>query len=154
LSVKWHRHKKRSKWFNARKDFNEKYEVEDQRVNQTFQIKNRWVKRQAYPYNRCPKSHRKRGWKELEPLVDVLEEKDEIIVVAEFAGFKRENIEINVKDRKLDLSADASDRKYHKSLNFPKRVIPNTVHTKYKNGVLEIRLKKAPEEEAIGRIVG
>ena len=58
-------------------------------------------------------------------------------------GFNRETFKINVKDQKLTLSAKSKDRRYYKSLNLPKVVIPNTVHTKYKNGVLEIRLRKA-----------
>lgn len=87
-------------------------------------------------------------------LIDVLEENDEIAVVAEFAGFNKENLRIIVKNQRLTLAATASDRKYHKSLNLPKRVIPDTACTTYKNGVLEIRLKKALEEEAVDRIAG
>jgi len=48
-----------------------------------------------------------------------------------------------VKDQKLTLSAKSKDRRYYKSLNLPNAVIPNAMHTKYKNGVLEIRLRKA-----------
>lgn len=150
MSVKWHRRKKRSRWFTG------KYKFSDEIANQKFEIKNGWVKRQAHAYkHQSPKSHRKRGnWKEPEPLIDVLEEKDEIIVVAELAGFKKENIKIDVDVQKLDLSADELDRKYRKSLNLPKRVISNTVRTTYKNGVFEVRLKKAPEEKTIDKIVG
>lgn len=150
MSVKWHRRKNRSKWFDG------KYKFSDETANQKFEIKNRWVKRQAHPYkHRSPKYHRKRcKWKEPEPLIDVLEEKDEIIVVAELAGFKKKNIKIDVEEGKLDLSADALDRRYRKSLHLPKRVIPNVMHTRYKNGVLEIRMKKAIEEKAIDKMVG
>jgi len=87
--------------------------------------------------------------REPRPLVDVLEGNDDVVVVAEFAGFKKEDLRINVKNQRLTLSAEAFDRKYHKSLNLPKRVIPSTICTTYKNGVLEIRLKKAAEEKAL-----
>jgi HSP20 family molecular chaperone IbpA len=30
-------------------------------------------------------------------------------------------------------------------------VVPNAVHTSYKNGVLEIKLKKAPKERALNK---
>ena len=83
-----------------------------------------------------------------------LKKKTEIIVVAEFAGFKRENLRTNVKNQRLTLSADTLDRKYYKSLNLPKRVIPNTIRMTHKNGVLEIRLKKAVEEKAIDKVAG
>jgi HSP20 family protein len=92
--------------------------------------------------------------KEPQPLIDVLEENDEIAVFAEFAGFSRENLRINIKNQKLTLSAKASERRYYKSLNLPKRVIPETISTTYKNGVLEIRLKKALEKEAMDNIAG
>jgi len=93
-----------------------------------------------------PKNQRERKWRELEPLIDLLEEKDDVIVVTQFAGFQRETLRIGVKNQRLTLSAEALDHKYHKSLNLPKRVIPNTLHTTYKNGVLEIRLKKGPSK--------
>jgi HSP20 family protein len=75
-------------------------------------------------------------------------------VVAEFAGFDKENIRTSVKDQRLTLSAHTSDRKYYKSLNLPGRVIPSTMRTTYKNGVLEIHLKKAVEEKAIDKVAG
>jgi len=90
----------------------------------------------------------------LEPLVDVLEENDEVIVIAEFAGFNKENIRTQVKNQRLTLSAETLDRKFHKSLNLPKRVIPTTMRTAYKNGVLEIRLKKVTEKKAISNVAG
>jgi len=92
--------------------------------------------------------------KEPEPLIDVLEEKDGIIVVAELAGFNREDLRIHVKNQRLTLSAESPDRKYHKSLNLPKRVIPSTIHMTYKNGVLEIQLEKTVEEKAIDKVAG
>jgi HSP20 family protein len=92
--------------------------------------------------------------KEPEPLIDILEEADEIIVVAEFAGFKREHLETTVRNQRLTLSAKTADRKYYKSLNLPKRVIASNVFTTYKNGVLEIRLKKVVEEKAMDEVTG
>jgi len=87
-------------------------------------------------------------------LVDVFEEKDRIVVVAEFAGFNMENLETYVKDQQLVLSASTSDRKYYKSLILPKRVLSETLHASYKNGVLKIQLGKMPEEKTIDRIAG
>jgi HSP20 family protein len=58
-----------------------------------------------------------------------------------------------VKGERLTVAAEALDRKYRKSLNLPKRVIPRTIRTTYKNGVLEIRLKKA-EEKSLDKMAG
>ncbi len=96
---------------------------------------------------RTSKSYAKRKFEEPKPLIDIFQENNYITIVAEIAGFNRETLKINVKDQKLTLSAKSKDRRYYKSLNLPKVVIPNAMHTKYKNGVLEIKLKKA---ETIG----
>jgi HSP20 family molecular chaperone IbpA len=152
LSAKWRRNKKHSGWFNTRRTFNR---VKDRDTRQIFRTKNPRVGRQTYHYGYgAPKIRRERKWGEPRPLIDIFEEKDEIIVVAEFAGFKRENVKIHVKNQRLTLSAETPDREYHKSLNLPKRVISNTMRTTYKNGVLEIRLEKGIEEKAIDKVAG
>jgi HSP20 family molecular chaperone IbpA len=146
LSAKWRR-SRNSKKFNIFRVFNK---IRDRNDPQTFQTKGSRVKRQSYPYRyRVQKASAQKKLREPRPLVDVLEGNDDVVVVAEFAGFKKEDLRINVKNQRLTLSAEAFDRKYHKSLNLPKRVIPSTICTTYKNGVLEIRLKKAAEEKAL-----
>lgn len=111
-------------------------------------------KKQAYSFRRVPKLRLEKGLKEPKPLIDVFDEKNETVVVAELVGFNIEDLKINVRDLRLILSAHASDRKYYKSLNLPERVIPSTMRTTYKNGVLEIHLKKAVEEKAIDKVAG
>ena len=151
MSAKWRRYKKRSKRFNISRDSDR---FKDKKDHQPFRIKNPRIKRGTYPYKHSLlNTYRGRKWKALEPLIDVFEEKDKIIVVAEFPGFKKENLKIHLKDRRLTLSAETSDRRYYKSLNLPKRVIPDAIRTSYKNGVVEIQLKKAFEEKAVDRVV-
>jgi HSP20 family molecular chaperone IbpA len=129
--------------------------IENKKVPPTFRFKNQRIKKHTCPYiYRIPKNYRERKEKEPEPLIDVLEEKDEVIVVAEFAGFNRENLKIHAKKEHLTLSAKTPDRKYYKSLNLPMGVIPNSIRTAYKNGVLEIRLRKASEEKAVDKVAG
>jgi HSP20 family molecular chaperone IbpA len=90
-----------------------------------------------------PRKFTKDTLKEPQPLIDVFQEDAFVTIVAEIAGFNRETLKIDVKDQKLTLQAKGKDRKYYKSLNLPKEVIPNIFHTTYKNGVLEIKFKKA-----------
>jgi len=111
--------------------------------------------RSIYPQNyRSSQNYAKRKWKEPKPLIDIFQEKNWITIIAEIAGFNKETLKINVKDQKITLSAKAKDRRYYKSLNLPKVVIPNIMHTTYKNGVLEIKLKKAEKEETIDKEAG
>jgi HSP20 family protein len=86
---------------------------------------------------------------EPKPLIDIFQENNFITVVAEITGFNKDTLKIHVKDQKITLSAKSKDRRYYKSLNLPKVVIPDIMYTKYKNGVLEIKLKKA--ETAINK---
>ena len=151
MSAKWRRNRTNSKKSDILKVFNR---GKNKNAAQRFRIKNSGVKQHANSYScRVNRVSAEKKLREPKHLVDVLEGTDEIIVVAEFAGFNREDLRVHVKGDKLTVAAEALDRKYRKSLNLPKRVIPSTIHTTYKNGVLEIRLKKA-EEKSIGKIAG
>jgi len=151
LSAKWRRTKRHSERFDVFKALNK---AKDKNTAK-FRTKTSKIKRQSHPYKyRTSRIYGERRLREPEPLIDVFEEKNEIIVITEFAGFKRENLRIRLKDQRLTLSAETLNRKYHKSLNLPKRVIPSKICTAYKNGVLEIRLKKAIEERAIDKVAG
>ncbi|MEM2971186.1 MAG: Hsp20/alpha crystallin family protein [Candidatus Bathyarchaeia archaeon] len=140
MSVKWRRRKRVTKEFSIKRNL------------RTFRIGTSKVNRKK-PLLRLDISKIRGKWREPKPLIDVLNGEGEVIVVAELAGFNSEDLKINVENQRLTLSAKTFERKYHKSLNLPAKVIPNTMCTKYKNGVLEIRLKKAAKE-TIGRVAG
>ena len=92
---------------------------------------------------RTSKSYAKRNLQDPKPLIDIFQENAFVTIIAEIAGFNKETLKIHVKDQKITLSAKSKDRRYYKSLNLPTVVIPDVTHTKFKNGVLEIKLKKA-----------
>ncbi|HVP17332.1 MAG TPA: Hsp20/alpha crystallin family protein [candidate division Zixibacteria bacterium] len=151
MSAKWRRSRTNSKKLDILKVFSK---VKNKNVVQRFRTKNSGAKLQTNSYrHRIQKVSAEKKCREPKHLVDVLERTDEIIVVADFAGFNREDLKVHVKGERLTVAAEASDRKYRKSLNLPKRVIPSTVRTTYKNGVLEIRLKKV-EEKSMDKIAG
>jgi HSP20 family molecular chaperone IbpA len=103
------------------------------------------------PSLRLSKTLAKRKCDDQTPLIDVFQEQNSITIVAQITGFNKEALKINVKDQKLTLSAKTKDRRYYKSLNLPKLVIPHAMHTTFKNGVLEIKFKKAEAPEAINK---
>ena len=147
MSTKWRRNKKCLKWIDQKGS-----EKTSARGHPRFlRAENmRTIRGNMYPQKyRLSKSLEKRKWKAPKPLIDIFQENNWITIIAEIAGFNKETLKINVKDQKLTLSAKAKDRRYYKSLNLPKVVIPNVMHTTYKNGVLEIKLKKAQKEETI-----
>jgi HSP20 family molecular chaperone IbpA len=135
MSAKWRRTSKNRKWL----DFNEFEDKKPKRAQKTQRLKNM----PTHPSFRPSKSFTKRSLAEQKPLIDIFQENNYITIVAEIVGFNKESLKINVKDQKITLSAKSKDRRYYKSLNLPTVVIPNAMHTKFKNGVLEIKLKKA-----------
>jgi HSP20 family molecular chaperone IbpA len=146
VSTKWRRNRKRLKWIDLKGS--EKTVAMDR--PRLLRAENMRTVRGVYPQrHRLSKSLDRRKWKAPKPLIDIFQENSWITIVAEIAGFNKDTLKIDVKDQKLTLSAKARDRRYYKSLNLPKVVIPNVMHTAYKNGVLEIKLKKARKEETI-----
>ncbi len=79
---------------------------------------------------------------EREPITDVFDEKDEIRVYAEMPGVNQEDIKLELKEDILDISVQSGDRKYHKEVLLPAKVRAETLESSYKNGILEIKIKK------------
>ena len=78
-----------------------------------------------------------------EPIVDIFDEKEEVRIYAEIPGVTEEKIETEISGDILKLSAEDTDRKYAKEVLLPSKVKPETLEKTYKNGVLEIKIKKA-----------
>jgi len=79
---------------------------------------------------------------EREPITDVFDEKDEIRVYAEMPGVSQEDIKLDLKEDILDISVQSGDRKYHKEILLPVKVKAENLTSFYKNGILEIKIKK------------
>jgi len=77
-----------------------------------------------------------------EPLVDLFDEEQEIVVVAELPGVAEEEVHIEIEDDILSLKT-TGERKYAKEILLPEPVDAATLQKAYKNGILELRLKKA-----------
>jgi HSP20 family protein len=78
-----------------------------------------------------------------EPLVDVFDEKDHLLVVAELPGVSESEIRFEVKGDVLHLSAAHGDRKYQKELLLPATVSGQGATSSYRHGVLELKLPRA-----------
>ena len=79
---------------------------------------------------------------EREPIIDVFDEKEEIKIYAEMPGVNEADIKLDLKGDILDISAQTGDKKYHKEVLLPAKVKAETLASSYKNGVLEIKIKK------------
>jgi HSP20 family protein len=79
---------------------------------------------------------------EREPITDVFDEKEEIVVMAEMPGVSEESISLDLRGDILEIKAVNGHRNYYKEILLPSKVKPNTIASNYRNGVLEVRIKK------------
>jgi len=79
-----------------------------------------------------------------EPLTEVTEEDDNIIVVAEMPGVKKDDIELKSTEDSLTITATSEDnsRRYKKSIDLPTHIDPDHAKARYQNGILEVKLDK------------
>ena len=77
-----------------------------------------------------------------EPLVDVLDERDRVVVIAELPGVEEKDIQVNVDGDILEISTSTDARRYQKEVLLPSAVDSKSLESFYRNGILEIRLAK------------
>jgi len=77
-----------------------------------------------------------------EPMVDVFEEEDHLLVLAELPGIGKDDIKVDLKDDVLTITAERGDKKYRKEVLLPCCVPKNKMQVTCNNGVLEIKCPK------------
>lgn len=80
--------------------------------------------------------------REREPLIDVFEEKDHIIVLAELPGVNEKNINIKTDEKTLTISAYTSTKKYLRIVQLPAPVKKDAIKYTYRNNILQVRLER------------
>ncbi len=131
-------------------------------VRDMFSVRNRMnhiVDDFFYPINRDEVESTMGRWN---PVVDVYDNDDRIVIKAELPGIDKEGIEIDVKDRVLTLKGERSSEnevkddnyyrrercvgKFERAFTLPADVDPDKIKADYKEGVLKIDIPK-PEEK-------
>jgi HSP20 family protein len=96
------------------------------------------------------------------PAVNVEETPGELILTAELPGLRKEDVEIEIENnvltirgRKEETREEKSERRYHvwerrtgsfqRSFSLPRSVAGDQVAASFENGVLSVRMPKAPE---------
>ena len=95
---------------------------------------------------------KKRGIsEEREPLIDIIEDKHVIRVIAELPGVSKEQINLKTDEGSLEIKVSTPERKYYKSVKLPTKIKTTSVKASYKNGVLEVILERQePKKEEKG----
>lgn len=74
-----------------------------------------------------------------EPMVDLFEEADYTLVVAEMPGISAEDVRLDIKDDLLTIYAESGDKKYQKELLLPRSYAREKMRVSSNNGILEIK---------------
>ena len=85
---------------------------------------------------------------EREPLSDITATDNEVKVILEMPGIRKEDIKINAYDEKVEIkTVENAQRKYHKIIDLPKQADLETARSTYNNGILEVTFDKKKEEQ-------
>lgn len=98
------------------------------------------------------------GRYERRPFIDVIETDKELIATADMPGLAKENININLTEDRLEISAETKSEEekkekgyvykerrggsYYRAISLPSLVDPDNAKATYNNGVLEIKMQK------------
>lgn len=77
-----------------------------------------------------------------EPLTDVIEREGEVSIIVEIPGVGRDDIDLEIEESSIEIDVDVPKRSYHKMLELPCMVKPETAKASYNNGVLEVRIDR------------
>jgi HSP20 family protein len=77
-----------------------------------------------------------------EPLTDLIEHDDHYAMTVELPGVEREDIQVFATDHKLTIKVDTAARRYFKEVDLGAAVKPDSTGATFKNGVLDVMVKK------------
>ncbi|MEI6622604.1 MAG: Hsp20/alpha crystallin family protein [Actinomycetes bacterium] len=85
-----------------------------------------------------------------EPLVDVFDEGEEILVVFELPGVAEADITVDLNGDVLALTAKGPRHRYESETLLPAAVDAESAQQSYENGYLQVRYTKSPAADAVG----
>jgi HSP20 family protein len=77
-----------------------------------------------------------------EPLVDIHEEDDHVLVLVELPGVAKEKVNLKVADGRLELSAERGKTTYRKEVDLPQDCSAEHMRWECSNGILQVRFDR------------
>jgi HSP20 family protein len=77
-----------------------------------------------------------------EPLVDVYEEDDHVLVLAEIPGVSKKDVQLDLSQDHLTIRAQRGEKHYCKEVTLLESFAPEKMHWECTNGILKIRLER------------
>jgi HSP20 family protein len=112
---------------------------------------------------RMPTLNRFKPIEEFSPVIDMYDNKDEIVVKAEIPGMKKEDVHVSITEDSVSIKGEMkkeeevkeddyyySERSFggfSRTLNLSSKIKSNKVDAKFDNGLLEIHMPKADESK-------
>jgi HSP20 family protein len=87
-----------------------------------------------------------------EPLVDIIEEPDQIKIITELPGVEKDDIQLYATEKTLTIDVTNPEHRYHKKLELPVAVNEETATSTCRNGVLETIIKKK-RDKSTGHVI-
>jgi HSP20 family protein len=75
-----------------------------------------------------------------EPLLDIYDEEDHVLVLAEIPGVSKKDVELELHEDRLTLTAGRGEKGYWKEVTLPGKFSPEQMHWECTNGILKIRI--------------
>lgn len=83
----------------------------------------------------------------INPLIDIFEEKEHVIVLIEINGVQQEEILTGITDTKLKLHCNSKRIQFSEDLLLPCKVDAETIEKNIAHGIVEIRMKKVKVDQ-------
>ena len=86
-----------------------------------------------------------------EPYTDLIEHNNSLSITIEMPGVNKENIDLQLVEDTLEVKAKGPNREYYKKVKLPEGIKKRTLKASYKNGILDITMKRAGKGTGSGK---
>jgi HSP20 family protein len=77
-----------------------------------------------------------------EPLIDIIKRNKDISITVEIPNVEKKDIDLRTTENNLEIKVDKPDQQFHRNVVLPCKVKPKTTKATYKNGVLDVIIKR------------
>ncbi|MBU1197330.1 Hsp20/alpha crystallin family protein [Candidatus Micrarchaeota archaeon] len=88
-----------------------------------------------------------------EPLIDIIEGDQDLVVIAELPGAGKEDIHLNASAHSLTIHAFFHQKQFHRKIELPCEIVSKSAKAKHNNGVLEITFKRKTRKKKTSKKV-
>jgi HSP20 family protein len=85
---------------------------------------------------------------EREPLIDIIKGEHELRIIAEVPGVNKEDLRVSADENSITMESVTGQPRYHKRVELPEVVDPNSAKSTYKNGILEVAFKRKGKSDS------